>query len=237
MDRRTFTRSAGSLVLGSVLIPFPMNGLNQSSAELIFLKDEAWFVNALTTFAKYAALDKLAEHTWEYLFNKLRPVDPEKPVVDKATSMMKKGGFNNFYHSPVYQNNYYGTVLYDAATTTRVKDVCVGVTRTGIESSTPLMLDGPAIGMIGFTAQSAAESGFSPNDIRGMLFPSGKVKQGSTGNLQTGYAVPIEYETKEGKKVAIGYQVKDGIGKGEIAVADIRGGSLLTHKAFEFPVS
>jgi hypothetical protein len=238
MKRRKFIQNSSIITLGASILPMRvMTSPLLIPAELHVFSQETWFLKALTTFAKYSALDKLAEHTWDYLFDKLTGDEPEKPVVEEATNMMKGGGFSNFKHSPVYQNNYYGTILYDAANKDTVKDVCVGVTRKGRGASTPLMLDGPAIGMIGFTAQSAAEKGYSPAQIRSMLFPSGDVHQGSTGNLKTGYSSPIVYDTKEGYRVAMGYEVKSGLGKGELIVAEINSKTKLAQKLFEFPVT
>ena len=242
MDRRKFINHTALFTLGASAIPIglratPTGPTGFAVREYVVIDEESWLLPALTTFAKYMALDQLATHTWDYLFNKLKDTAPEKAAVESTTSMMRGGGFNDFRNSPVYQNNYYGTVLYDAAKRSSVEDVCVGVTRTGSGASTPLMLDGPAIGMMAYTAQDAVKNGYTPSQARQLLFPSGKVHQSSTGNLQTGYSKPIVYDTQEGNRVAIGYKVESGIGKGEIVVADLRDKTTLTQKLFEFAVA
>ena len=241
MNRRNFLRNGGAATVAATVAPFHISSQPQRLPDIPTgvhsFKEDAWFLRALTVFAKYAALDKLAEHTWDYLFDKLSPSAPEKAVVESTTQTMKRNGFDDTHFDPVVLNPRCGGVLYDACNHDIRQDYCVGLTRLGTSMRSPytaLILDGPAMGMIAFVAQDAAKNGYSTRDVRSLLFPSGQIHSQSTGCLKRGYSKPLVYDTLEGYRVAVDYKVNNGIGQGEIAVADIDTETMLTQKMFEF---
>lgn len=254
MKRRDFARNSSIVLSGMFLLPpLPTSSrLELISSKVHRVEDPEWLLGALGTFARYAAIDVLAGHVWDWLFEddgtEKAPQDPVRNEVRGSVGMMQNGGFNDFSTSSVYNtNNTYNIYLYQGTKPASMmnngrrlqQDICVGVTRKAPNGSpsTPIMLDGPAMGMMANVAKDIREkTDYGPRGVRGLLLPSGNIYRGSTGNLHTGYSDPIVYDTDANKQVTMSYGINRGVGSANIHVRDKSDWATLINRDFEFRV-